>query len=86
MPWTLIHLALSLAPLLERLRRYSGLIMIAFGIAAVTLSEARLALAALLWWVLEQKVRGLSAWWGGQDGAGLRLSMMTRSSTCGANT
>ncbi|MEW5298703.1 MAG: hypothetical protein WDW36_001794 [Sanguina aurantia] len=34
---------------------YSGLIMIAFGIAAVTLSEARLALAALLWWVLEQK-------------------------------
>ncbi len=36
---------------------YAGLILASVGLAAISLSEARLALAALLWWILEQKVR-----------------------------
>lgn len=35
---------------------YSGLILAAAGLAALTRNETRLALAALLWWLLEQKV------------------------------
>lgn len=37
---------------------YAGLILAAFGLAAVSHSETRLALAAMLWWILEQKVCG----------------------------
>lgn len=36
---------------------YSGLIMAGIGLAAITRNECRLALTALLWVVLEQKVR-----------------------------
>lgn len=35
---------------------YSGLIMASFGLAALTRSEFRFAMSALLWWILEQKV------------------------------
>lgn len=35
---------------------YAGLLLTALGLAALTRSETRLALAALLWWILEQKV------------------------------
>lgn len=43
---------------------YGGLLLATFGLAAVTQSEARLALGGLLWWVLEQKVRACSECWG----------------------
>ena len=36
---------------------YAGLILGSVGLAAISLSEARLALTVLLWWILEQKVR-----------------------------
>lgn len=36
--------------------QYGGLLMAAFGIAIITRSETRLALAAVLWFVLHQKV------------------------------
>lgn len=36
---------------------YGGLLMAAFGLAVITRSETRLAMAALLWVVLEKKVR-----------------------------
>jgi protein-S-isoprenylcysteine O-methyltransferase Ste14 len=38
--------------------QYSGLLMAAFGIAIITRSETRLAVAALLWFVLDRKVGG----------------------------
>lgn len=34
-----------------------GLLMAAFGLAVITRNETRLALAALLWFLLEKKVR-----------------------------
>jgi protein-S-isoprenylcysteine O-methyltransferase Ste14 len=37
--------------------QYGGLLMAAFGIAIITRSETRLAVAALLWFVLDRKVR-----------------------------
>lgn len=37
--------------------QYGGLLMAAFGIAIITRSETRLALAAVLWFVLHQKVK-----------------------------
>lgn len=37
--------------------QYAGLLMAAFGIAIITRSETRLAMAAVLWFVLHQKVR-----------------------------
>lgn len=37
--------------------QYGGLLMAAFGIAIITRSETRLAMAAVLWFVLHQKVR-----------------------------
>lgn len=36
---------------------YSGLLLAGMGLAAVTHSEIRLALATLLWYVLEQKIQ-----------------------------
>jgi protein-S-isoprenylcysteine O-methyltransferase Ste14 len=36
---------------------YGGLLLGAVGLAALTRSETRLALTALMWWVLERKVR-----------------------------
>lgn len=35
---------------------YSGLLMTCFGLAAITRNECRLALASLLWWILEQAI------------------------------
>lgn len=46
--------------------QYGGLLMAAFGLAVITRSETRLALAALLWFVLDRKV---CVWWGRDDGA-----------------
>jgi protein-S-isoprenylcysteine O-methyltransferase Ste14 len=43
---------------------YGGLLMASFGLAIVTRNETRMALAALLWVVLEQKVCRLClGWW-----------------------
>lgn len=39
---------------------YGGLLMASLGLAAVAHDEARLLAAAVLWLVLEQKVRGVS--------------------------
>ena len=44
-------------PVGRRTRRYGGLILASIGLAAVTKSEARLALGFLLWFVLEQKTQ-----------------------------
>lgn len=39
---------------------YAGLLMVGFGLAAITRNECRLALTVLLWVVLEQKVSNSS--------------------------
>lgn len=38
---------------------YAGALLAALGLAALSRSETRLALAAVLWWIIEQKVRGV---------------------------
>lgn len=40
---------------------YAGLLMIAFGLAIITRNETRLAMAALLWVILEKKVSAYRA-------------------------
>jgi len=51
----LMLMAPPLPPPVTHPHRYGGLILASIGLAAVTKSEARLALGFLLWFVLEQK-------------------------------
>jgi hypothetical protein len=44
-------------PLVPVLPRYGGLVLAALGLAAITRSEGRLALAIVLWFVVDRKAK-----------------------------